>query len=471
MEKIVTLEMKAADASQFELDQLIDGQKIQPFTIIFLVVATLAMISDGFDLGAIGFVAPELVKEWHIAPAQLAPLLSAGILGMLSGGPLFGYIGDRVGRKNAILIALGIYGAFTIITMAVSSLEQIIALRFLTGIGLGGMIPNILALTAETASKRWRGKFTIIVLFGVPVGLAIPGWVAALLVPQYGWKVLLLVGGILPLAVAAFFALQESLKFLVRRGDRDDEARRAVRTLRPDLAIDDGARFSTGSTNEVVASGSPGKLFRDKLSVITVALWIALAANRLTNFFAISWLPTLLQSAGLTTAQAGMSASMFSIGGMIGGLVLAFMIDRFGVVPLVLLFVAGAPLIALVGAPNLPPAAISGIIAAAGFCVIGNNFGINAAMVMIYPTPIRSTGAGWAQGFGRVGALLAPAMGGILLGMNVSSQELYLVPALVLLVGAVASGILLAQCVRRFGGYRLNETISMPPSRAQACPL
>ena len=222
-----TMDNNLADAP-LDLNDLVDGQKVQRSSIIFLAIATLAMVADGFDLSAIGFVVPELIKEWHITPAQMAPALTAGILGLLVGAPLFGYLGDRLGRKKAIIISLFTYGALTMITMAAGSLNQFVVLRFLTGIGMGGMIPNILALTAEMAPKRLRGMFTVIVLFGVPAGIALPGWVAALLVSHYGWPVILLVGGLLPviIAIVAYLALPEVIKFLVQRGGRDDEVRR-----------------------------------------------------------------------------------------------------------------------------------------------------------------------------------------------------------------------------------------------------
>ena len=182
-----------------DLNDFIDGRVVRTSTIAFLTVATLAMLGDGFDLAAMGLVGPELVKNWHIAPAQLAPIFTAGLVGMF-GAPLLGFAGDHLGRKTMILVSLCIYGLLTLVSMWASSVFQFEVLRFLTGIGLGGMIPNVLALTAESAPKRLRGTFTIISLFGVPAGVALPGWVAAFLVPAYGWPVLLLVRkGLCPL--------------------------------------------------------------------------------------------------------------------------------------------------------------------------------------------------------------------------------------------------------------------------------
>jgi MFS transporter, AAHS family, 4-hydroxybenzoate transporter len=451
-------------APVIDVNDLIDGQALQRSSVVFLVVATLAMIGDGFDLAVIGYVVPELVKQWGIPPKAFTVALTAGVIGLFFGGPLLGWVGDRLGRKKAIIIGLSTYGLLTLATTMVTSLNQLVVLRFLTGIGLGGMIPNVLALAAEVAPRRLRGRFAVIVLFGVPAGLALPGLFAAALVPQYGWPVLLLIGGLLPLAIAlvAQFTLPESLKFLMQKGGRDSEVVEVARALRPDLVIDARTRFTTKAATAGGGS-SPAQLFKSGLALITPTLWVALATNQFANFFTITWLPTLLQSAGLSTAQAGVAASMFSLGGLAGGVVFTFLIDKLGVLPIVGFFILGIPLVASVGIPNLPPELIGAIIAGAGFCVYGNQFGINAALVMIYPTPVRAIGAGWAQAFGRIGSIAAPVVGGTLLGMSVSTRELFFTPAAALAGGAIAAGILAMLCVRRFAGFRLDETAATDP--------
>lgn len=448
-----------AEAPVVELNELVDGQKVGVPAIVFLMIATLAMMSDGFDLAAIGFVGPELIKQWHVLPSDLAPLFIAGIVGLLAGAPLFGYFGDRSGRRKAILVGLCAFGGLTLASMAATSLPQLLVLRFLTGVGLGGVIPNVIALAAEVAPKRLRGLFIVIVNFGVPAGIALPGFVAAGLVPSYGWPVLFLVGGLLPLAVAvvAYFGLAESIKYLARQPGRTEEMQRIARGLRPDLAIGAATRFVTASPGATVPNGSVKGLFAGGLAAITPLLWIALAANQMSNFFSLTWLPTLLQSTGASTTQAGLSASLFSIGGIAGGLCLTFVIDRLGVIPMVILFFVGAPLIAAIGMSGLSPAEHNAIIAGAGFCVTGINFAMGATLGMIYPTPIRAMGTGWAQAMGRVGALLAPIIGGALLARHYPTQELLLAPAFVLGIGALACAIMAILCVRRFHGYRLSE--------------
>ena len=458
-------------SSAISLDDVIDGQRMRRSTIVLLAVATLAMMSDGFDLSAIGYVGPELVKAWHIGRAQLVPVFSAGIVGLLVGAPLLGFVGDRLGRKTAILIGLSIVGMVTLATMAATSLTQFTVLRFITGTGLGGVIPNVIALVAENSPRRSRGMSIVIVNFGIPAGIALPGLVAATLVPRFGWPALLLVGGLLPLLVAAIAAvlLPESLRYLAQRGDRDAQVRRQVAAMRPDLPIAADASFRAPGQARPVASGSPRGLFRDGLAAITPLLWFALAANQMVNFFALSWLPTLLQSAGASTAQAGVNASLFSLGGLAGGVCLTFIVDRLGIIPMALLFLVGVPFVAAIGMPHLAPAAFSGVIAGAGFCVTGINFSMSATLGMIYPTPVRSLGTGWGQSVGRVGSLAAPLVGGVLLGLQLPLQEVLFAPALALALGAVAAIAAAVLCVRRFGSTRLRETAA--PDQAAPRPL
>ena len=179
-----------------DLNEVVDGQKLTGTSLAFFVVAMLTLISDGFDLAAMGYIAPELVKEWHIAPARLVPAFSAAIIGMMIGGPLLGMFGDRLGRKRVIVVGLAVIGVATLATMATRGIVDLVVLRFVTGVGLGGVIPNVIALVAEIVPRRLRGRLIVIVTMGIVLGIALPGLTAAVLVPRFGWRVLLFVGGV-----------------------------------------------------------------------------------------------------------------------------------------------------------------------------------------------------------------------------------------------------------------------------------
>ena len=241
--------------------------------------------------------------------------------------------------------------------------------------------------------------------------------------------------------------------------------------LRPDLKLGADTRLVVPSLIAPSSRGSPKRLFENGLFWVTPLLWIVQATNQVANFFSITWLPTLLQATGSSTQQAGNIGSMFSVGGLVGGLCLMLVIDRFGIVPLVVLFVLGTPLVAGMTLSGLSPSEHMLLIASAGFCVVGLQFGITAMQGVIYPTPIRSTGAGWCQAAGRIGAIVAPVGGGVLLAAHVPIEQMSYGPAILMAIGAVAAITLAVLCFQRFGSYRVNEFhTSLEDARRVASP-
>jgi AAHS family 4-hydroxybenzoate transporter-like MFS transporter len=442
-----------------DINEIVDGQKMGPALLTLYAVALLTLLSDGFDLAAMGYLAPELVKEWGLSPAGMVPAFSAGIIGMMIGGPVLGILGDKHGRKRVIIGGLIGIGVTTLATMAARSVADLVVLRFLTGIMLGGVLPNTIALVAEVTPRFRRGKVLIAIGLGIVIGIALPGLVSAWLIPLFGWRALLLVGGLLPIivAIAAMVLVPESMKYLLVHGDRDDEVRAIARRFRPDLPIDETTRITLPPEVPTSTASSLKLLFAGGLALVTPLLWFCQAAAQMANFFSLTWLPTLLQSAGASTADASLGASLFAIGGLLGGLALMFVIDRCGVVPLVVLFVLGTPLVAMLTNPGVSPPWQAAIIAGAGLCVTGLNIVLVAVLGIIYPTAIRSMGTGFTQAAGRVGALAAPIVGGLLIDLKVPLEQLTLAPAGLLALGAVASSVLTWRCYRAFGGIHLTE--------------
>ncbi len=445
-------------ASVFELNEFVDGQRLRLVSIVFIVLSALAMASDGYDLASLGYIAPELLKQWHLKPTALVPAFSAGIVGMMIGGPLLGLLGDRYGRKPMIVAGLTMIAVLDLIITRVRHTGDLVVLRFFVGLMVGGVFPNVAALIAELTPRRIRGKTLVIVSLGVPLGIATPGLVASRLVPIHGWQAILVVGSLIQLLVAVAVALvmPESIKYLVERGGRDRDAMRLARRLRPELAIAEGSRFAAPSARPA-AKGSMRPLFAGALVLVTPMLWICQASNQMANFFSLTWLPTLLQAGGASTSSAGATASLFSLGGLGAGVVLVIAIDRLGVVPLVGMFLVGAPLVAGMAITSLSPTAHALVIAGAGFCVTGIQIGLTALLGLLYPTAIRSVGTGGTQAAGRLGALAAPLVGGLLLGLQVSMSKLPFAPAALLVVGGVACIMLTVACRRQFGSFRVGE--------------
>ncbi len=447
-----------AETATIDIGEIVDRQKISFFLVVILAIAWLQILIDAYDLFVPGFIAPELIKSWHVTPASLGPMFSATLLGIVIGAPTFGWIGDRYGRKRSIIIGSVLYGLLSFAAMAATTIGQLSWLRLFTGIALGGIIPNSLALATEFAPKRMRATMVLAVGTAAALGLLVPGVVAALYIATYGWQVLLLVGGIAPLVAAliAYFWLPESIKYLIVEGRRDAEIRRILRKMEPGLELPANLRFTVTGI-DLKPGISPRKLFGDGLAAITILVWFTFAIAMLTNYFIATWLPTLLQSAGATTQQAAASAGLYSIGGMLGGLTLMRLVDRHGTRSYPYFFLVSMPCVAALGWTGLSPVLLGILAIGAGMTVSGMLMALNTTLGIIYPTPLRSKGIGWGLAIARFGAIFGPILGGTLVGMHFTNTQIFMVPAGLQLLGAVSCFFLTRRCVKRFGGYVLDD--------------
>jgi AAHS family 4-hydroxybenzoate transporter-like MFS transporter len=441
-----------------DVGQLVDKQGINAFNVMVLVVIVLSTALDGYDIFVPGFIAPALIKQWHVNPAELGSMFGIGMIGIILGAPLFGWLGDRYGRKRMIVLCSVFYGLVSLLSLAATSMTQFTAMRFIIGIGIGGLIPNAIALTAEFTPIKYRSMFIMLATLGVPVGQLLPGLVTASLVPAYGWHVLLIVGGACPILVGllAQFTLPESIKYLVLRTDRVDEVRRIVQSIQPGAALPKGARFVIPEPL-FAADLSPAKLFAGELKFITPLVWFCLATVLLSLYFTVSWMLVVLEAAGLTPQQAAVRAIYFALGGVFGGLIFTPLVHRFGVAAVAFGFIVVGPLVACIGISGLSTLLISAFTACAGFFIIGIINGMEAIMGMLYPTAARSKGVGWGLAVGRIGSLIGPVLGAYLVGLKLTNFQLFLTPAAILVFGALLFLVLAALCTRRFGGVRLND--------------
>ncbi len=461
-----------------QINRLVDEQRIGGFNVSLLIWSFLAMLADGYDIGALSFAQPELQTLWHVPRAAFGPASSAALFGILIGAPLLGYLGDRAGRRIAIVTGSVIYGLSTLAVVWSQNIDQVMALRFVAGIGLGGLMPNTIALSSELAPQRWRATLITLMFVGITLGGSIPGFVAYALMPRYGWRVLFVVGGIVPLGVALFLArsLPESVKFLALRGGRQSELLATVRRMRPDLTLADDTQFVAGTSEaEGERPSGTGQLFAGGLARITPLLWVCFATALMCNYFLNSFLPLIFRDSGMPSGKAALAATMYHVGGTVGGLLMSVLLDRFGFIVIALLFVIAVPSIAALGMVPTTFTALAPLSSLAGLAVLGAQFGNNAAAGLLYPTASRSKGVGWALGIGRFGAILGPLIGGALLGMNLPLRQLFLAAAAPMLAGAVAALVLLRLCYVRLGGLRLSDlpigsTAAMAPRTSATVP-
>ncbi len=441
-----------------DVGALVDNQRLGRHTVLLLVLSFLAMMADGYDILALAYAAPDIVRDWNVPRSALGPVFSAGLFGILFGAPLFGYVGDRFGRRPAIIGGCLIYGACTLAAAWAPSLAVLTGLRFVTGIGIGGLMPNTIALNAEFAPRRWRATLVIVMFTGITLGGALPGWIAAALLPGHGWQILFLIGGFGPLVIAAllWLLLPESIRFLVLQGRQRDRIEKLVRVFDPVIAIAPGTRFIMAAEAAPHAAAPLRRLFAGSLALITPLLWLLFAANLMATYFLNSWMPILFQDAGMSADYSALALSMFQIGGTLGGLSIAVLLDRFGMIPIVILFCLAAPVVALIGTPGLGEPGLLAIVGVAGFCILGLQFGINALSGLIYPTAVRASGSGWAFAIGRFGSIAGPLLGGALIAMQLPLRQLFYAPAMALGLGAAGALVMMALFRRRFGGDRLG---------------
>jgi len=443
-----------------DVGELIDERPIGSFHICVVAFAFVIITWDGYDITAIAYAAPELLKQWAIADrSALGPVFSASLVGILVGSPLLGFAGDRYGRRAASIGSLVVFGAFTLAAAWARSLDQMLILRALAGVGLGGLLPNMIAYTGEFAPRRYRATLIIVMFCGVTLGGAIPAAISVWLVPHYGWEVIFLIGGLMPLALAAcaWLWLPESVKFLVVKGRRD-EAAHVLRMMAADTDIGPHTVL-VPPAEAVYASFNPKHLFAEGLAFITPLLWLCFAINVMGLNFLIAWMPTLLIGQKLLAqSDAAMVTSLVQIGGTIGGLAICRPMERRGFWPVALLFAGAVPFVALIGyAAATSVWLLIPAVTLAGFCILGLQFGLNAASAMIYPTSVRSNGSGWAFGVGRFGSILGPIFGGKLIALKLSVPMIFLIASSPFVAGALACIALAALYAAKFKGAGFGE--------------
>ncbi|WFU58322.1 MFS transporter [Bradyrhizobium pachyrhizi] len=419
---------------------IIDNQGLNSFSLRVIGICFVVVLLEGYDVSVLAFALPSLSKAWSIDnAAALGPVLSASIIGMMIGSALFGQLGDRFGRRKLIIGACSMFALFTGLVLFATSLDQLFVLRLLAGVGLGGAAPNAIALTSEFAPARQRAMLVTVMYSGIGLGGALPGVVSSLFMATYGWHSLFWIGGVLPLivAVACSIWLPESPAYLVARS-RNDEALRTLRMLAHESLRSVSAAQLIGQ--EAGPAGvSLSQLFRGGLTSSTLLLWTAIIGNFMTYFFLLNWTPALLSTTNLPPVVASLGQTVFQIGGVVGGIVLGRSLDiRGSAVMAFFMLLSIPPTVAIGFADRASAAVLLAAEFAAGFCILGTAYGFAAIAAMIYPTFIRSSGAGWAFGAGRLGAILSTVAAGELAAHGVGLSELFFLAAAPLLVSGIA---------------------------------
>lgn len=434
---------QSTSSEHVTLKSIIDDRPIGRVHVLVLMLCGFVMFLDGFDTQAISFAAPVLAKEWGLPPEALGPVLSAAIFGLMVGYLALSPLAARFGHRRVIIVTTAVFGALTLLCTLAAGPVELIALRFLTGMGLGAAIPSVVALTSEFAPRRRRSSFVMFIYCWLALGFVAAGVVSGFVIPQFGWRGMFVVGGALPLLLTLVLIrfLPESPRYLLARSAESPRLRSILRRLDPSLGAD--VRFVADvddAAPEQTAVSLVVELLRRRWIASTLLLWVAFIAN-LAAFYSIqSWLPSIVGSLGREQSVVIGATVLTTIGGIVAATVIGPAMDR--VSPfrtLGVVYLLGAVFVAVLGL------ALGGdtwmLLTAAflsGTCVTGGQMSIVALAALIYPPRLRSTGVGWALGIGRVGGIVGPILVGLAIGAGVEPSVVFVVIAAVLVAAGVS---------------------------------
>jgi MFS transporter, AAHS family, 4-hydroxybenzoate transporter len=440
----------ATEPRALTVNDIIDERPLSGFQLRTILLCSLVLLLDGFDTQAMGFLVPPISEELGIPLSAFGTVLSAGLFGLMIGAMSAGPIADRWGRKWAIIVSALVFGFFSLLTAGADSIRELVMLRFLTGLGLGGAMPNVVALASEYAPKRLQPILVTSIFAGMGGGAVLASLVGGALIPIWGWRSVFYVGGILPIALAIVLikALPESVRFLTARGADPVRVSAIVRRIAPELS--DVPLAPTARPGPGMAQSSErfavAQLFSDGRTTGTLLLWVPFFMNLLILYFILSWLPSLLRQAGMPVSAGITAVMVFSIGGILGAFVQGPLMKAMGVfTTMVAEFVISLVLVVAASLifENFP--LMMTVTFILGISVQGAQAGLNVLSAMYYPTVIRSTGVGWALGIGRIGSIVGPMIGGVMLSLEWTPQQIFMagaVPAICAAVAVLASGYL-----------------------------
>lgn len=450
------------NSTTLRVSDIIDQSPVSALQIKVLLLCFLVVVLDGFDTAAIGYIAPELIRDWGIERSQLAPAFAAGLFGMLLGNTAMGPFADRYGRKFALLLSLAIVAIGTLACAFATSIETLTLLRLFTGIGLGGVLPNAITLSSEYSPARRRLLLVTLSYSGFTLGLALGGWVAGLLLPLLGWKGLMLLGGIAPLLLIPILMriLPESTCFMVNSPAHAQRLRSVLTTI---SGRQDWQGVSLINDAAVTVQRSPAvTLFTEGRALRTLMLWLTFFCCLCVFYLLTSWLPTILRDSGYSVTDTSLIAAMVPFGGVVGGILMALLMDRVGadkVMPALCLAACAALVLTGIQLGNGSMAMSMVMVFLVGFTLTGALVNLSILAATYYPAQARATGVAWALGAGRIGSIIGSMLGAWLFAAAGGLQWLFFWIALPVLLASLA---LLLMGMKRQQALRRASEVAPP---------
>jgi AAHS family 4-hydroxybenzoate transporter-like MFS transporter len=437
------------------VSEIIDQRTMGRYQIWTMALCGMVIVLDGFDTQSIGFLAPSMAESLHVPVKTFGPIFAAALVGLMISSMLSGPIADRWGRKGPIVACTLIFGTFAMLTARCTSFDQLLACRFLTGLGLGGALSNSVALMSEYAPKRLLAVIVSMMFCGMPAGAVLATQVSAVMLPRWGWQSVFYAGGILPLTLALLLIaiLPESVRYLEVSGADQLKISKILARISPELA---GASVSRSEHQDQRRKAPVVNLFTEGRAAGTILLWIPYFMNLLMLYFVVFWLPALLRQTGKPVSAGATAIMLFSVGGIAGSFVEGNLMNRWGAFTVLLTeFLCTTLLIASLAYSNSFPLMMT-ITFVLGFVVQGAQGGLSAVAATFYPISIRSTGIGWCLGVGRIGSIVGPLLGGVMLKMDWSPREILIAGSIPALCAAAAT----------FTSLRLRSNLPAEPQEA-----
>ncbi|UOO89861.1 MFS transporter [Vitreoscilla massiliensis] len=399
--------------------------KISPFQWRVIILCFLIALFDGFDTQALAFTGPAIIEAFGLEAKALAPVLTAGIIGMTVGAMLLGMLGDKLGRHKTLMLCMALFASSTLLTAFATHLNHIFILRVIAGLGMGGATPVLLSLASEYAPKRHKGLVTTGILLALPAGAMLGGLLAAKILPVWGWQSIYILGGVLPLLllVAVYFALPESLEYLSQRhtARNQQQIKRILGKITGKPVQISASSFAQTDDQQPIATAKLSTLFQPGLARTTVGVWGTYFFNWIAWFMLLSWLPTILKQAGLSPADAPYASVTVNAAFIVFAIPLAYYLPKLNISKILyFMFACGIAIAIALGLVihNQQWGVVFALIALAGFGIGGQQLVLNYLVVASYPAQVRATATGWAIGMGRFGAIIGSAIGGSILAQS-----------------------------------------------------
>ncbi|MEQ1412024.1 aromatic acid/H+ symport family MFS transporter [Acinetobacter indicus] len=426
------------------VNDVIDHAKFKPFHFNVVAWCLLIILFDGYDLAINGVVLPLLMDEWGLSPVQAGMLASTALAGMMFGAMIFGSLADKIGRKKVIMICIVLFSGLTFAGGFASNPTEFGILRFLAGLGIGGVMPNLVALTSEYAPKNMRSTLVTTMFSGYAVGGVMAALLGAWLTPSFGWEIMFFIAGIPLLLLPIIWKfLPESLMFIVKE-NKQEQARPIMARLAPEVQISNETKFELHQV-DVPEAANVVSLFKRGRALNTLLFWLAFFTCLLTMYALSSWLPKLMMAAGYSMDNSLMFMMVMNVGavvGIVGGGILA---DRFHLKPvLMFLGIMGAIVMSLMGFQS-NQFLLYILVFLAGAASIGSQMLLYSYVAQYYPLAVRSTGIGWSSAIGRMGAIVGPILIGGLLGMNLPAHFNFIAVGLPVLITAIAVALIMSE--------------------------